>query len=99
MPFLAGIDCGTSFTKAVVLVEEGGLPRVLGKGRARSGVKVDEAAGEALEQLALLGVGLREARLDQLDPELVEPVRNAQLLLGRQRHPLALHAVAQGRVV
>ena len=57
MPFLAGIDCGTSYTKAVVLGAESGAPRVLGKGRARSGVKVDEAAGEALAQ-ALKDAGL-----------------------------------------
>ena len=34
-----------------------------------------------------------------VDPELVEAVRDAQLLLGRERHALALHAVAQGGVV
>jgi predicted CoA-substrate-specific enzyme activase len=50
MPYLAGIDCGTSFTKAVVLLEENGRPRVVGKGRTRSGVKVDEAANTALAQ-------------------------------------------------
>ena len=33
------------------------------------------------------------------DAELVELVRDAQLLGGRQRHALALHAVAQGGVV
>ena len=33
------------------------------------------------------------------DAELVEAVRDAQLLLGGQRHALALHAVAQGGVV
>ena len=57
MPFLAGIDCGTSFTKAIVLMERNGHPCVLGKGRTRSGAKVDEAATtalkEALDQAAL----------------------------------------------
>jgi predicted CoA-substrate-specific enzyme activase len=57
MPYLAGIDCGTSFTKAVVLLEENGRPRVVGKGRTRSGVKVDDAAntalGQALEQAGI----------------------------------------------
>ena len=50
MPLVAGIDCGTSFTKAVVLLQENGTPRVIGKGRARSGVNVDEAANQALQQ-------------------------------------------------
>jgi predicted CoA-substrate-specific enzyme activase len=49
MPLVAGIDCGTSFTKAVVL-EENGAPRVIGKGRARSGVEVNRAANEALQE-------------------------------------------------
>jgi (R)-2-hydroxyacyl-CoA dehydratese activating ATPase len=62
MPFLAGIDCGTSFTKAVVLSEDNGQPRVLGKGRTRSGVKVDEAANAALGE-ALARAGLERQRL------------------------------------
>jgi len=62
MPFLAGIDCGTSFTKAVVLSEDHGQPRVLGKGRTRSGVRVDEAAGAALEQ-AVTEAGLDRSQL------------------------------------
>jgi len=59
MPLLAGIDCGTSFTKAVVLSTDHGQPRVLGKGRTCSGVKVDEAASAALKQ------ALGEAGLDR----------------------------------
>ena len=65
MPFLAGIDCGTSFTKAVVLSDEGGQPRVLGKGRVRSGVKVDEAAWTALEE-ALKDSGLNRHQLEYI---------------------------------
>lgn len=62
MPLVAGIDCGTSFTKAVVL-DDVGAPRVIGRGRARSGVEVNRAANEALQQaLAEAGVGR-----DQLD--------------------------------
>ncbi len=63
MPFLAGIDCGTSFTKAVILVDENGHPRVLGKGRTRSGARVDEAAGKALTE------ALEQARIrrDQVE--------------------------------
>ena len=63
MPFLAGIDCGTSFTKAVVLSDDHGQPRVLGKGRTRSGVKVDEAASAALEQ-ALENAGLGRSQVE-----------------------------------
>ncbi|HUK30655.1 MAG TPA: acyl-CoA dehydratase activase [Candidatus Acidoferrum sp.] len=50
MPIVAGIDCGTSFTKALVMLQEDGAPRVIGKGRTRSGVNVDDAANEALRQ-------------------------------------------------
>ena len=53
----------------------------------------------AAEQLELLGVGAGEAGLDQVEPELVEPVGDAQLLARRQRHALALHPVAQGGVI
>lgn len=62
MAFVAGIDCGTSFTKAVLLRHEGAngaLPIVVGKGRARSGVNVDAAATEALE------AALNEAHVDR----------------------------------
>jgi predicted CoA-substrate-specific enzyme activase len=61
MPFLAGIDCGTSFTKAVILRDQGDTPSVVGKGRVRSGVKVDEAATEALQQaLGEAGIGRKQ---------------------------------------
>ncbi len=50
MPIVAGIDCGTSFTKVLLLLQEDGTPRVIGKGRTRSGVNADDAANEALKQ-------------------------------------------------
>ena len=56
-------------------------------------------AREQLEQLALLRIRRREAGLDQVDAELVELVGDAQLLVGREGHPLALHAVAQRCVI
>ena len=65
MPYLAGIDCGTSFTKAVVLADDNGAPRVLGKGRTRSGVKTDEAANAALEE-ALVQAGLTRQQLEYI---------------------------------
>ena len=54
---------------------------------------------EQREQLGLLGVRGREAGLDHVHAEVVEQVRDAQLLAHGQRHPLPLHAVAQGGVV
>ncbi len=60
---------------------------------------LETLAGQQLEELELLGVGAREARLDQVDPELVEHVRDAHLLVRRQRHALPLHAITQGGVV
>jgi len=58
MPVIAGIDCGTGFTKSLVLrCEPGGQPEVLGRGCHRSGVNMDEAAASALNQ-ALIEAGL-----------------------------------------
>ena len=65
MPRVAGIDCGTSFTKAVIIEQENGMPRVIGKGRTRSGVNVDDAAGDALQQ-ALKVAGVARSRLDYI---------------------------------
>ena len=56
-------------------------------------------AGEQLEQLLLLRVGRGKAGLDQRDPEGVERVHDAQLLLSREAQASAAHAVAQGGVV
>ena len=56
-------------------------------------------AREQLEERLLLRVGRGEAGLDQVHAERVERVRHAHLLVDRERHALALHAVAQGRVV
>jgi predicted CoA-substrate-specific enzyme activase len=52
MPLVAGIDCGSGFTKALLLAQDspGGPVRVTGKGRARSGINVDQAANAALEE-------------------------------------------------
>jgi hypothetical protein len=65
----------------------------------RAHVGREALAREALEQLLLLRVRGREAGLDEGDAEVVEQVRDAHLLLGRERHPLPLHPVAQGGVV
>lgn len=56
MPLVAGIDCGSGFTKALIVAQDspGGELRILGRGRTRSGVNVDQAASEALDQ-ALAG--------------------------------------------
>jgi (R)-2-hydroxyacyl-CoA dehydratese activating ATPase len=65
MPLVAGIDCGTSFTKALILAQENGVPQVIGKGRARSCVNVDDAAGDALLQ-ALSEAGIDRSRLEYI---------------------------------
>ncbi|HEY6968251.1 MAG TPA: acyl-CoA dehydratase activase [Candidatus Angelobacter sp.] len=56
MPLVAGIDCGTGFTKAMLLSQDltTGQITVLGRGRARSGINVDEAATQALEEACVL---------------------------------------------
>jgi (R)-2-hydroxyacyl-CoA dehydratese activating ATPase len=57
MPLVAGIDCGSGFTKAMVAAQDspGSELRILGRGRARSGINVDQAGNEALDQ-ALAGI-------------------------------------------
>ena len=60
---------------------------------------LEALALEQLEELRLLGVGAREAGLDEVDAEVVERMRDAQLLGRGQGHALALHAVAESRVV
>jgi predicted CoA-substrate-specific enzyme activase len=59
MRLVAGIDCGSGFTKAV-LVAQNGSPSacILGKGRTKSGINMEEAAQTALEAaLEDAGVG------------------------------------------
>lgn len=50
MRYAAGIDIGTAFTKAVLVVQDDGpAPHVLGRGMVRSGVHLEQAAQTALE--------------------------------------------------
>jgi predicted CoA-substrate-specific enzyme activase len=60
---VAGIDSGSGFTKAVLIAEldEHDKPIVLGRGSVRTGVNMDEAAGQALE------VALKDAGLSRSD--------------------------------
>jgi hypothetical protein len=60
---------------------------------------LETLAREQIEQSLLLGVRGGEAGLDHLDPERVEGVGHAHLLVHGQRHALPLHAVAEGGVV
>ena len=60
---------------------------------------LERLALEQREQLGLLGVRRREARLDEVDAELVEPADDAQLLVGGQADARPAHPVAQRRVV
>lgn len=57
---VAGIDCGSGFTKAVIIAEHGpnGQPAVLGRGKTKTGVNMEEAARRALDA-ALDDVGLQ----------------------------------------
>jgi predicted CoA-substrate-specific enzyme activase len=52
MPLVAGIDCGSGFTKALIAAQytPGGELHIIGRGRARSGINVDQAANAALEE-------------------------------------------------
>ena len=50
MRLVAGIDCGSGYTKALLVEAAEGEVRVLGKGRTRTGVKLAEAAETALRQ-------------------------------------------------
>ena len=81
------------------LVGVGRQPAPAGHAEADDLAALEPLAGEQLEQLLLLGVRRREARLDQVDAEVVEPPHDAQLLLGGQAHAAAAHAVTQGGVV
>ena len=48
---IVGIDCGSGFTKAVIIAERGpnGRPLVLGRGITKTGVNMEEAATRALD--------------------------------------------------
>ncbi len=50
MPLVAGIDCGTGFTKVVLVAPGQDQPVVVGKARARSGINVDQVASLALDE-------------------------------------------------
>lgn len=65
MPLVAGIDCGTGFTKVVLLAQNAasGQISVLSRGRSASGINVDEAAGAALKE-ALAHTGADRADVD-----------------------------------
>ena len=65
MPLVAGIDCGTGFTKVVLLAQNAasGQISVLSRGKAASGINVDEAAGAALKE-ALAHTGADRGDID-----------------------------------
>ena len=56
-------------------------------------------AGDQPDRLPVVGRDAREARLDPVDPELVEQARDLELLLRVEDDADRLLAVAQGRVV
>ncbi|HET6671666.1 MAG TPA: acyl-CoA dehydratase activase [Pyrinomonadaceae bacterium] len=61
---VAGIDCGSGFTKAVIITERGanGQPVVLGRGKTKTGVNMEEAARRALD-VALHDAGLQREQV------------------------------------
>lgn len=61
MRFVAGIDLGSGFTKAVVVATDGDVPRVVGRGRVRSGIDMEGAGRSAL------AAALLEAAVDAED--------------------------------
>lgn len=61
MSLVAGIDCGTGLTKALLVSQDlSGEIRIVAKGKARSGIHVDQAATNALSE-ALAGAGASRA--------------------------------------
>jgi len=67
------------------------------KGGDDSGLQVEPV--HTLEELDVLGVAAREAAFDEVNAEVVKPLHDAQLVLHREGHALALGAVAQCGVV
>lgn len=64
MALVAGIDCGSGFTKVVLLAQNGpGQPALVGMGKAKSGINMDEAATTAL-QMAVKEAGLHRSQVD-----------------------------------
>jgi predicted CoA-substrate-specific enzyme activase len=61
---VAGIDCGSGLTKAVIISELGAnsRPAVLGRGKTKTGVNMEEAAQRALE-VALDDAGLQREQV------------------------------------
>lgn len=60
MSLVAGIDSGSGFTKAVLVAETDGKPLVVARGRTPSGIRMEEAATEAV-RLALAEAGLQRS--------------------------------------
>src|SRR5581483_9776167 len=60
---------------------------------------LERQLADLLEVLEVLGVGQRVAALDEVDAEVVEALRDVELVAQREVDALALAAVAQRRVV
>ena len=74
--------------------------RSAGTAREKPQISAREARGrDAADRLPVVGRDAREARLDPVDPELVEQARDLELLLRVEDDPDGLLAVAQRRVV
>lgn len=64
---VAGIDSGSGFTKAVIIAEHGpdGHPAVLGHGKSKTGVNMEEAAQRALDA-ALENLGMHRNQVSYI---------------------------------
>lgn len=65
MSLVAGIDSGSGFTKAVLVADPEGKPLVVARGRTPSGIRMEEAASEALR------LALKQAGVERPDVEYV----------------------------
>jgi (R)-2-hydroxyacyl-CoA dehydratese activating ATPase len=64
MRLVAGIDCGSGFTKAVLAAQNGSpASSILGKGRVKSGINTEEAAWAAL-QAAMQDAGVSRNQVE-----------------------------------
>src|SRR6059058_476829 len=80
-------------------VRLGGAARTAGHAERRELRVLERHVLHPAEEAQVLGIGARPASLDVVDAERVEPRRQADLVLHREGHSLALRPVPEGRVI